>query len=332
MLNKSQKIDMLFKMMLIREFEETVTDCKERKFIYGGTHCYNGEEAVAVGVCSALNKNDYIVSNHRPHGHAIAKGVSPKSIMAEMFGKISGTNHGKGGSMHIQDSSVGLIASTGIVGSGIPMACGLAFSAKHEGNGRVACVFFGDGSANEGVLHEALNIASVWNLPVLFVLEDNELAITVNTRESSACNDYVKLASVYGIDGCHVDGQDVESVYDKSSSAVEGMRLCSRPYFLQAHTVRFNEHAEGAFYKRMIEKRYRDYSRLEQDKACRCPIELFLQKLKSNHIVTDMDVETVREKVKQMVVESVDFAKASPEPEAWRAFTDVYKDGGETWC
>lgn len=322
----SLKKNFLAKMMLIREFEQAVSECKDKKLIYGGTHCYDGEEAVAVGVCAALKEDDYIISNHRPHGHAIAKGVDPKRIMAEMFGKIDGTNFGKGGSMHIHDSHVGLIASTGIVGSGIPIGCGAAFAAKYEKNNRIACVFFGDGSANEGVLHESLNLASIWNLPILFLLEDNGLAITADTRETSACNDYVKLASVYGIEGIHVDGQDVEDVYEKASNAICYVRNNSRPYFIQAHTIRFKEHAEGAFYRRMIEKGYRDFSKLEQDKAIRCPIEVCLKKMKADLSITDDEINTIRESVKKTVRDCVEFASASLDPEPWQAIKDVYTE------
>ncbi len=323
--NKAQRIWMLSKMMLIREFENAVSECKDQKLIYGGTHCYNGEEAIAVGVCAALHPDDYIVSNHRPHGHAIAKGVDPKRIMAEMFGRINGTNSGKGGSMHIHDLERGLIASSGIVGSGIPVGCGAAFAAKYEESGKVACVFFGDGSANEGVLHESLNLASIWNLPILFLLEDNELAITANTRETSSCNDYVQLASAYDIKGTHVDGQDVEDVFEKASVAIQFIRNNSRPFFIQAHTIRFNEHAEGEFYKRMIEKGYRDYSKLEKDKITRCPIELYLEKMKEDELLTEDEVGRIRDEVKKIVRDSIEFAKASPEPEPWQAVTDVFR-------
>ncbi|MDE5638231.1 MAG: thiamine pyrophosphate-dependent dehydrogenase E1 component subunit alpha [Odoribacter sp.] len=317
---------MLRKMMFIREFEDVVSECKDQKLIYGGTHCCNGEEAVAVGVCAALKADDYIVSNHRPHGHAIAKGANPKRIMAEMFGRIDGTNSGKGGSMHIHDSSVGLMASTGIVGSGIPVGCGTAFAAKYEGKKKISCVFFGDGSANEGVLHETLNLASVWNLPILFLLEDNELAITTDTRETSVCNDYVKLASSYRIDGLHVDGQDVEMVYEVAAKAVDYIRTNSKPYFIQAHTIRFKEHQEGAYYRRMIGTGYRDYSKLDEEKENCCPIRMYISKLKKSGLVTDQSVEEIQREIKLEVSDCVEYAIASPEPELWQAVTDVFRE------
>ena len=317
---------LLYKMALIREFENAVSEYKDTKAIYGSTHCYNGEEAVAVGVCASLNKDDYLISNHRPHGHAIAKGMDPKIIMAELFGKQTGSNMGKGGSMHIHDPKVGLIASSGIVGSGIPIACGAAFSAKYKNEDKIACVFFGDGSANEGILHECFNLASVWNLPVLFVLEDNNLAITTNTRVTSSCNDYVSLASSYGIEGCHVDGQYVATVYTTSLMAVNTIRSSGKPFILQADTIRFSEHAEGAYYRRMIEKKYRNYETLEIQKKERCPIKLFVNYLVDEHILESDQIEELFEDVKREVDSCIKYASESPFPDEKIAMMHVFSE------
>ncbi len=324
MIDTQLRINMLRKMILIRLFEDAVAEYRANNCIYGGAHCYNGEEAVAVGVCSALNKDDYIVSNHRPHGHAIAKGMDPKKVMAEIFGKSTGSNFGKGGSMHVHDMSVGLIASSGIVGSGIPVGCGAAYAAKFENKNRISCVFFGDGAANEGVLHECLNLASVWNLPVLFLLEDNSLAITTNTRDTSACNDYVKLAEAYKINGIHADGQDVEAVYNAAAEAVQKVRNNSRPFLMQVHTIRFNEHAEAVSYKKMIEKGYRDYTKLEKEKRERCPIKLYSSKLIEEKIFSNDDIQKLNAEVKAIVDECVEFSIASKEPDQQQAITDVF--------
>lgn len=326
MIDNHLKIEMLRKMILIRMFEDAVSEYRFNNCIYGGAHCYNGEEAVAVGVCSALKLSDYIISNHRPHGHAIAKGMDPKKIMAEIFGKSTGSNVGKGGSMHVHDVKVGLIASSGIVGSGIPVGCGAAYAAKFENSDRISCVFFGDGSANEGVLHECLNLASVWDLPILFLLEDNSLAITTNTRESSACNDYVKLASAYQIDGLHVDGQDVEAVYNEACETVHKIRKSSRPFLIQAHTIRFNEHAEAISYKKMIDKKYRDYDQLEKDKKERCPIKLYISKLIAEKVLTDSDIQRITAEVKAKIEEYVSYSIASAEPDWKQATTDVFRE------
>jgi len=326
-MNKDMQLHLLYTMILIREFETKISAMKNENLIFGSVHCCDGEEAISAGVCSALNVDDYIVSNHRPHGHAIAKGVSVDSIMAELLGKATGTNGGKGGSMHINDPSVGMINATGIVASGLPIACGAAYAAKFRNDGKVACVFFGDGSANEGIVHECLNLASAWNLPVLFVLEDNDLAITTNTNKTSACQDYVKLADVYNIRGTHGDGQNVEEVYLKSCEAVEYIRKNSRPYFLQFKTVRFREHAEGAYYARMISKNYRDYDHLEAEIASRCPIGLYSGYLVDNGVLTEADIQKIRDDVNRRILHSLEFANESPLADTTAAFKGMYTEG-----
>lgn len=320
----ADSIFLLYQMMLIRAFEEAVSECKLKKMIYGSVHCCNGEEAVAVGVCAALEKVDYIVSDHRPHGHAIAKGVDPARVMAEIFGRRTGTSSGKGGSMHINDASVGMIASTGIVGSGLPLACGAAFASKFKRNGKISCVFFGDGAANEGTLHESLNLAAKWRLPVIFVLEDNEFAVTTNTRNTSACNDYVAMANVYGMKGEHVDGQDVEQVYAVAKKAAGMARGHGDPFLIQAHTIRFNEHAEGEYYLKMREKKYRDYVDLEKKKAALCPIVLYKSKLLSDGRITEELIKDLIAKAEREAMRSVQYAVASPVPEIGTAFENVF--------
>lgn len=319
-----KSISLLYRMILIREFETAVSEYKIKKMIYGPAHCYNGEEAVAVGICAALKKEDYIISDHRPHGHAIAKGIDINSMMAEIFGKATGTNNGKGGSMHVNDASIGMIVSTGIVGSGIPVACGAAFSAKYKKDGKIACVFFGDGAANEGTLHESLNLAAKWQLPVIFILEDNELAVTTNTRSTSACNDYVAMAAVYGIEGYDLDGQDVEQVYTTTKKIVDKARSDNRPFFIQAHTIRFNEHAEGEYYLRMKDKNYRDCEVLEKDKVMRCPIKMYQEKLLRNETVTEEMIRNLHARAEQEVRYSIEYALNSLEPEKSTALKNIF--------
>lgn len=317
-------IELLYKMILIRTFENTIEKYKMQGKIYGMAHCYNGQEAVAVGICSALNKSDYIISNHRPHGHAIAKGINLSQMMAEIFGKRTGTNGGKGGSMHVHDTDCGLITSTGIVGSGIPVACGAAFASKYKQDGRITCVFFGDGSANEGVLHECLNLSAIWKLPVIFVLEDNGLAVTTLTRNTSACSDYTKLASVYGINSVLVDGQDVQEVYKAAINAVSLARRDSLPTLIQAKTIRFHEHAEGEWYLRMKKENYRDNSELEQSKILKCPINLYSTKLLKQGIVNEVKISELYEKAQNVIQSCIDYAMDSPIPELSSAFENVY--------
>lgn len=323
-INKNMQVHLLETMILIRRFEAKVSELKNDGVIFGSVHCCDGEEAIPVGVCSALNIDDYLISNHRPHGHAIAKGVSVNEMMAEMLGKATGTNGGKGGSMHVNDPKVGMINATGIVASGLPIACGAAFSAKQNGDKKIACVFFGDGSANEGILHECLNLAAVWNLPVLFVLEDNDLAITANTNLTSACQDYVKLAEVYGIRGEHVNGQDVENVYYRAKKSIQYIRNNSKPYFLQCKTVRFREHAEGPYYSRMISTNYRDNKRLEMDIATKDPIALYSKKLLECGILDKEDVQSIWGETDRKILDSLRYAELSPIPDASSAFRSMF--------
>lgn len=316
---------MLYHMMLIRVFETVVSQYKMERQIYGMAHCYHGEEAVAVGVCEALKTSDYIVSNHRPHGHAIAKGVDPRRMMAELFGRATGTNAGKGGSMHINDREKGMITATGIVGSGLPVACGAAFASQYKHDGRVTCVFFGDGAANEGVLHECLNLAAIWKLPIIFVLEHNGLAVTTLTKDTSACSDYTKLAAVYGIHAAKVDGQDVEAVLLNASEAVELARDKSLPTLLQAQTIRFQEHAEGEWYQRMIKTCYRDYAEVERERTERCPIRLYANHLLQRGIMTEDDICQTYKEAEAEVQGCLEYAMASPPPNPASAFEFVYR-------
>lgn len=322
---RNQAVSMLRRMMLIRAFETVISQYKMDRKIYGMAHCCQGEEAVAVGVCQALEETDYIVSNHRPHGHAIAKGVDLRQMMAEIFGKATGTNAGKGGSMHVNDRDKGMIAATGIVGSGIPLACGAAFASKYKHDQRVTCVFFGDGAANEGVLHESLNLAAVWKLPIVFVLEYNGLAVTTSTGDTSACSDYTKLASVYGIHASRVDGQNVEEVYQAACEAVELARTQSAPSLLQAQTIRFQEHAEGEWYQRMVETHYRDYEALERERTERCPIRLYAARLIGQGVLTEEEVVRMWREAEAEIQSCLNFAQASPLPDPASAFEFVYR-------
>lgn len=321
-----KELDMLYKMILIREFENTISKYKFNGKIYGSVHCCNGQEAVAVGVCSALKKRDYVVTNHRPHGHIIAKGAPIKSLMAEIFGKSTGCNGGKGGSMHLNSAEFGVTMASAIVGSGIPVACGNAFSSKYKKDKKVTVVFFGDGSANEGVLHECLNLASIWNLPIVFVLEDNDLAITVQTKNTSSCKSYVELAKYYGIKGSVVDGQDIEKIYNESLIATEMVREQSCPFFIYAKTYRFQEHAEGQFYLRMRQTNYRDNSEIDRIIMSKCPIKLFVAKLFKNGKITKFQFQNLCSKAIDEIQSGLDYAFASVEPSIHCAFENVFAE------
>ena len=324
MLEKNLSIKLLHKMMLIRAFENTVSEYKMKRQIYGMAHCCNGQEAVAVGVCSALKKEDSVISTHRPHGHAIAKGVDPSKIMAEIFGKAAGTNGGKGGSMHICDQNVCFLPSTGIVGSGIPVACGAAFAFQYKKENKLSCVFFGDGAANEGVFHECLNFASVWNLPLLFVLEDNGLAVTTQTKDTTSCSDYVLLASAYKIRAMHINGQDVEEVYIAATEAADYVRCNRRAMLLHINTIRFQEHAEGEYYLKMRDTNYRDQQILSRQIEQDCPIHKWCDTLQSRGIITQIDIKQLEHRVFDEMNASLDFALNSAVPAVESAYESVF--------
>lgn len=319
-------VSMLYKMILIRTFENVISQKKMQREIYGMAHCACGQEAIAVGVCTALREDDYIVSTHRPHGHAIAKGVDIKKIMAEIMGKSTGTNKGKGGSMHIMEQDLGLVMSTGIVGSGLPVACGTAFASKYKGDGKVTCVFFGDGAANEGVFHECLNISAIWQLPIIFVLEDNGLAVTTHTKETSACSDYTALANAYGIEAKLIDGQDIETVYSTAREVIEHTRRNNLPMLIQAKTVRFNEHAEGEYYWEIRKTEYRSLLKLEEDKKMRCPIQKYSMKLIEEGIITESTLQELNEKAVAEVQKSLVYAAQALEPQIETAFQNVFEE------
>lgn len=320
------RLSLLYKMILIRTFENKLSQMKMQRQIYGMVHCACGQEAIAVGTCAALQRDDYIVSTHRPHGHAIAKGVDINKIMAELLGKDDGTNGGKGGSMHIVGQEQGLIMSTGIVGSGIPVACGSAFASKYKKDGRVTCVFLGDGAANEGVLHECLNISVIWGLPIIFLIEDNGLAVTTQTKNTSACLDYTILANAYGMKAKLADGQDVESVYGIIKDALKYVREKSMPMLIQAKTLRFNEHAEGEYYWNIRKTEYRNLTELEVDKKAKCPIQIYYKKLSKCGIISEKILKEFEEKAYREVQESLEYASNLSRPEVEKAFQHVYKE------
>jgi acetoin:2,6-dichlorophenolindophenol oxidoreductase subunit alpha len=239
-------IDLLHIMIRIRLFEEKISEYKSKGILKGPVHSCIGQEAVSAGVCSALDKNDYVIGNHRSHGHIIARGTDLKRLVHQIFYDT--------GSMHVNDPSIGFIISTAIVGSGLSLACGMAFASKFKKEKRIVCVFFGDGAVNEGTFHECMNIASMWKLPVLFVLENNHVAVTtVNTSHINL----EKFTSAYGVGYCMVDGQDVVKVNMATNDAIKYVRE-NNPFLLEVMTHRFHEHQEGPAYERMKETGYRN--------------------------------------------------------------------------
>ena len=233
MVEKPLLMEMLRRMLRIRRFEEQVIQMVERGEIVGAAHSYIGEEAVAVGTCLALRDDDWITGNHRSHGHPIAKGGDVKKAMAELLGKRTGYCKGKGGSMHLADFSIGILGESGILGSAIPTAVGAALGSKLQGNDRVAVSFFGDGASNEGAFHESINLAAIWGLPVIFLCENNQYAVTSSFKKMVAAENISDRAASYAIPGVLVDGQDVLAMHEAVSHAVERARSGQGPSLIE---------------------------------------------------------------------------------------------------
>jgi len=313
--------EMLRLMQTIRRFEERASADFLAGDIYGVVHCYIGEEAVAVGVCAALNKDDQIISTHRGHGHCIAKGADLNRMMAELYGRETGYCKGKGGSMHIADFSIGMLGANGIVAGGIPIVTGAGLAAQLEGKGRVAVSFFGDGASNAGPFHESVNIAAAWKLPMLYVCENNLWAVNTSASDSVSGGDVAKRAAGYGIPGVVVDGNDVLAVYEAASDAVARARAGEGPTLIECKTYRHRRHTERA--------NQRDV-RPPAEIAAWCdptkdPIPRLVDHLKrqqgqlSDEEWTAMDAEIL-----EAIDESVAFAKASPFPKLEAALDDVF--------
>ncbi len=312
-------------MLRIRRSEERVAEYFAAGKIPGFVHLYIGEEAVAVGVMAHLRDNDYISSTHRGHGHFIAKGGSLKGLWAELMGKKTGTCKGKGGSMHIADLEIGELGANGIVGGGIPHAVGAALAFKLAGTDRVAVSFFGDGASNQQNFHEAINLAAIWRLPVVFVCENNLYQISLPYSKQQAIKSVAERGAAYGIPGVSVDGQDVLAVYEVAREAIERARRGEGPTLIEAKTYRFRGHFEGD------PQIYRSEDEIKWWMENKDPIKLFAEKLLSKGIVTEQELKNIDEKVKREVAEAIEFAEKSPYPEPSDLYSDVFATPTKGW-
>ena len=302
-------------MVEIRAFEEKLYYLFSTRDMPGSMHQYNGEEAVAAGVCAHLSAHDYITSTHRGHGHCIAKGADLNAVMAEMFAKTTGCCRGMGGSMHIADFSKGMLGANGIVAAGIPIAVGAGLSCQVQGRGHVAVAFFGDGAANEGAFHEAVNLAAVWKLPVVFACENNVYGFSTHYRQTMAVDDIAVRAGAYGIPGAIVDGMDLLAVYDAAGEAVGRARAGEGPTLLEFKTYRYRGHS------RFEPSTYRSKDELAEWKL-RDPLASFRTVLLSNLGATEAEVAGIETAVAAAIEESVRFSEQSPDPEPddWRSY------------
>lgn len=311
--------DALKKMHLIRRFEEGAEQAYMRGLIHGTMHLSIGQEASAVGICMPLTDADYITSTHRGHGHCIAKGADIGRMFAEFFGKEDGYCHGRGGSMHIADPSKGNLGANGIVGGGIPIAVGAALSAKRRKTDRVVISFFGDGANNEGAFHEALNMASVWKLPVIFVCENNRYGMSTSTERSTAVPNVADRASAYAMPGVIVDGNNFGEVAAASFAAVERARCGEGPTLIESKTYRIRGHS------RSDRNRYRTKEEIEAWQA-RDPIEAFEKELLLLGLMTDDEIKVIEDEAERDIDAAVTFANASPSPKTSDLTRYVYSN------
>lgn len=316
-LKKEQLSEMYRKMLEIRLFEEKVFDLYGQNLVPGTIHLYAGEEAVAVGVCSNLNVDDYITSTHRGHGHCIAKGADLRRIMAEILGKKTGYCKGKGGSMHIADFAVGMLGATAVVGAGLPIAVGAGLSAKLRKTSQVVACFFGEGASNQGTFHESINMASVWALPVVFVCENNLYAMGTRQSRIMSVQNVADRAAAYGIPGVIVDGNDVLVVYEAARKAVERARAGKGPTLIECKTYRHKGHS------RVDSGKYRPKEEVEEWLG-KDPVKRFRQAMLGNGILAQTELEHVEKEVADEVADAVKFALDSPFPEGKEALENVY--------
>lgn len=328
-LTPAKRREMYRQMLAIRAFDTEAQRLVEFGEVYGEVHQYIGEEAVAVGVMAALRQDDVITSTHRGHGHIIAKGGDLRAMMAELFGKTEGYCHGKGGSMHITSLDLGIYGANGIVAAGAPIAVGAAYAARLDGRDSVAVTFFGDGGANQGVLHEAMNLAAIYKLPVIFVCENNGYAVTFPARLSTSVKDVGARGAAYGMPGVTVDGMDVFSVYEAARTAVEQARSGGGPALIEAKCFRYFGHFSGE--DRLLKIKYRTLDEIDSWRE-RDPLAALRAHLLEEGIASAGELDTLREEVEQEVKAAIEYGRAGTDPTPEAAFADVYADAHPALC
>jgi pyruvate dehydrogenase E1 component alpha subunit len=318
-----QLMSFLRQMILIRVFEEKAAEWYMRGRIGGFLHLYIGEEAIAVGGMAALAPQDYIVTHYRDHGHALARGTDPKLVMAELFGKATGTSKGKGGSMHIFDPERGFLGGYAIVASMMPLAVGLGFASQYLKEDRVILCIFGDGAVNEGEFHESLNLAALWKLPVVFLCENNGYGMGTPVAQTIAGNKIYRLADGYDIPSRQINGMDVLEMYESMRQAVVHARAGEGPIFLEALTYRYRGHsmADPMDYRLRAE---------EEEWRKKDPIQTFSSFLLERKVITEQQVKDLQTEVEREIEEAVQFAEQSPDPKPAALYEDILHTPGES--
>jgi 2-oxoisovalerate dehydrogenase E1 component len=319
-LGKDQLLALYRQLQVIRQCEEELARAHQRGLIHGACHTYVGQEAIATGVCAHLKTEDVVFSTHRGHGHALAKGVPPRAVIAELFGRETGCSHGRGGSMHLFAPEVGLMGTSGIVGPCILQATGAGYSFKLLKTDRVAVAFFGDGAVNNGAFHEGLNLAGIWRLPVLFVCENNQFATEVPFGYAAGNPSVAGRGAVYGMPGALVDGNDVLAVHRAAGEAVRRARSGGGPTLLECKTYRTRAHAEG-----MGDFTYRSREEVESWKT-RDPILYLKQSLLTGGTAAEAELRGIEDDVRDIVADARNFAETSPWPDPATAATQVYHE------
>ena len=304
-------------MLLMRKFEERAGQLYGMQKIRGFCHLYIGQEAVVAGAMTVLRHEDSMITAYRDHAHAIAKGVSANAVMAELYGKATGCSKGKGGSMHMFSSEHHFFGGHGIVGGQIPLGAGIAFAEKYKGTDNVCVCYMGDGAVRQGAFHEALNMAMLWKLPVIFVIENNNYAMGTSVERSSNVTELYKLGAAYEMPSEAVDGMSVEAVHLAMEKVVAHARSGNGPYLLEMRTYRYKGHSMSDPAK------YRTKEEVEQYKS-QDPVDMVLKTILDKKIATEKEIETINERVKNVVEESVRFSEESPFPDASEVYQDVY--------
>ncbi|MBI2269821.1 MAG: pyruvate dehydrogenase (acetyl-transferring) E1 component subunit alpha [Bacteroidetes bacterium] len=307
-------------MLLMRRFEERSGQLYIQQKIRGFCHLYIGQEALAAGAESATRKEDRVITAYRDHAHPIARGVQPKYVMAELFAKATGCSKGKGGSMHMFSKEHNFFGGHGIVGGQIPLGAGIAFADKYNGNESVTLCYMGDGAVRQGALHEAFNMAMLWKLPVIFIIENNNYAMGTSVERTSNVHDLYKLGLSYEMPSFAVDGMSCEAVHKAIASAAEHARKGKGPTLLEMKTYRYRGHSMSDPGTYRSKEEVEDYKKKD-------PIELVLATLKKNDWITDKEVEAMEAKIKAIVDDSIKFAEESPYPDPSELYKDVYTQG-----
>jgi 2-oxoisovalerate dehydrogenase E1 component len=320
-LNKAELLAFYRRMQTIRLCEERLAKSHQRGLIQGACHTYVGQEAIAVGVCSHLRTDDVIFSTHRGHGHALAKGLDPRQLVAELYGRESGCSRGRGGSMHLFAPEIGLMGTSGIVGPCLLQAAGAGYSFKLLKTDRVAVAFFGDGAVNNGAFHEGLNLASIWKLPVLFVCENNQFATEVPFQYAAGNPTVAQRGAAYGLPGVEVDGNNVLDVHAAADEAIRRARSGQGPTLLECKTYRTRAHAEG-----MSDFTYRTRAEVEEWKT-RCPILQLRQHLLDQKMAEAEALDTIDREAAELVEDAHRFAEGSPWPDPKTVTRNVFSEG-----